>query len=139
MYYFVCLYNCSTYCFVCLYHCSTCYLVCLYNCSTCYFVCLYNCSTCYFVCLYNCSAQDVYTSSPDPLASESLSRYQSEISSVTSSLSNISQEFSKLSELLKGRGNIQASDIIGEIQSKENEKLQLVKTILIIIIITVFS
>lgn len=72
-------------------------------------------------------AQDSYTGNPDPMLPQVLSQYQSEISSITTNLSNISQEFGKLMQLLKERGNVPASDIIGEIQSKENEKLRLVR------------
>ena len=71
-------------------------------------------------------AQDTYTSSVDPLSSESLSRYQSEIGAITSTLSNISQELNQLSKGLREQDVAQASSIIEEIQTKEKEKLQLV-------------
>lgn len=56
-----------------------------------------------------------------------LTQYQSEMGNVTTSLSNISQEFSELMQLLKERGNVLASDIIGRIQEEEKEKLRLVR------------
>ena len=65
----------------------------------------------------------------DPLAQESLSQYQLEISSVTSKLSSVSQDIKQLCELFREHGLTPVYSIVVEIQTLEKEKLQLVSLI----------
>ena len=77
-----------------------------------------------FVC--SCRAQDVYAADPNPSRSGALKRYQTEISSVTTTFTALAQEMTKLMTLFREHGLTAVADIVGRIQLEEKEKLQLV-------------